>query len=171
MTAGQNSLIPEEAHYCAVHPDRETELRCIRCDRYMCMTCTVQSPVGYICRECARKADDKFFNGTSFDTLIYAGVPLAGGVLASLLFAFVPFLRFWILAMLLGIGTAGIVSEVARRLTDKRKGRRFPEAATAGALIGCAALALVFGMLDNFGYLIFAGVYIVTLYSRLRLRR
>ncbi|HLF80868.1 MAG TPA: B-box zinc finger protein, partial [Anaerolineales bacterium] len=39
---------------CANHPTRETSLRCKRCDKPICASCAVLTPVGYRCRECVR---------------------------------------------------------------------------------------------------------------------
>ena len=44
--------VTDEVTYCAVHPDRETGLRCNKCGRLMCAECAVPTPVGYRCREC-----------------------------------------------------------------------------------------------------------------------
>jgi len=43
-----------DATYCAVHPDRETGLSCTQCGAYICTQCTVQAPVGQLCKTCAR---------------------------------------------------------------------------------------------------------------------
>src|SRR4030043_252957 len=39
---------------CANHPNRETSLRCKRCNKPICASCAVLTPVGYRCRECVR---------------------------------------------------------------------------------------------------------------------
>src|SRR4030043_298820 len=39
---------------CANHPNRETSLRCKRCNKPICSSCAVLTPVGYRCRECVR---------------------------------------------------------------------------------------------------------------------
>jgi hypothetical protein len=42
-----------DATYCSVHPDRETGLSCTQCGAYICTQCTVQAPVGQLCKACA----------------------------------------------------------------------------------------------------------------------
>jgi len=42
------------APVCFRHPDRETYLRCSRCDRSICTDCMVAAPVGFQCPECVR---------------------------------------------------------------------------------------------------------------------
>lgn len=38
---------------CARHPQRETLLRCSKCERPFCVDCVVPTPVGHRCYECA----------------------------------------------------------------------------------------------------------------------
>jgi membrane associated rhomboid family serine protease len=37
---------------CYRHPDRETYIRCARCERYICPDCMTAAPVGFQCPEC-----------------------------------------------------------------------------------------------------------------------
>lgn len=41
---------------CYRHPDRETGIRCTRCDRPICPDCMVNASVGFQCKECVGKA-------------------------------------------------------------------------------------------------------------------
>jgi MFS family permease len=124
----------DDLTYCAVHPDKETGLRCNKCGRLMCAECAVQTPVGYRCKQCIRQHEDKFFTATPNDTLIViavcAGLALVGGVILGA----IGFGLF--LALILGVPAGGIVSEAALRAVKRRRSRYSGE-------IG--AVAVVFG--------------------------
>jgi MFS family permease len=130
-----NSMTSDEVTYCAVHPDRETSLRCNKCDRYMCSKCAVQTPVGYRCRECIRQLETKFYNASDIDQMLtFAVCAIITGVLAAIVQAMgIPIFIMLILGLPLG---GGFVAEAALRLTQRRRGRNSAYIATGGVLIG-----------------------------------
>ena len=44
--------------FCYRHPDRETWVRCGRCDQPICTRCAMQGPVGLRCRTCGKPSRD-----------------------------------------------------------------------------------------------------------------
>ena len=147
-------ITPDEIHYCQVHPDRETELRCNKCERYMCAQCAVSTPVGYRCRECVRQVENKFFSATNNDLLITfavsTGLCIIGGVIASLA-------NFILLNFFIGIVWAGLVSEAILRATKRRRGRNSGEIAVGGVIFGALVGAGLYATLiynDRYGRII-----------------
>ena len=128
------SVMTEEATYCAVHPDRETGLRCITCNRLMCVECAVRTPVGYRCRECVRGQQDKFYKAKTNDDLIVFGICVGLSAVAVAIVSQLPF-GIWI-ALIAGLPIGGGISEVALRATGRRRSRNSHTIAAAGAVIG-----------------------------------
>jgi hypothetical protein len=116
--------------HCAFHPDRETTLRCNRCERPICTKCAVLTPVGYRCKECVRGQQSVFETARPVDFVIAAVVSAIGVGIAVALLNLIGFWGFFA-APFVGGGLAEIVRAAVRR----RRGRRLPlMAATAGAV-------------------------------------
>lgn len=159
-------LIEEEVHYCTIHPDRETELRCKKCDRYMCVQCAVRTPVGYICRECDRQHDDKFFTGTNRDYMIVGAVCGIGSLVAS---AIVQIAVFPLFAFFIGAAVGSGISALARRLTGNRVGRQ-SAAVAAGTIVAGALIVLLFtrgiNLIGMVIYMVSAAMAAFAIFSR-----
>jgi hypothetical protein len=130
----ETELISDERTFCAVHPDRETALRCNKCGRFMCVQCAVQTPVGYRCRECVRGIQDKFYTAETPD---YVRVVLACAILAGAATALVSFIGIPLLFLIiLGLPLGGVIAEASVRLVSKRRGRGIDRIAAASAAVG-----------------------------------
>ena len=167
----EQSMI-EEVTYCEVHPDRETGLRCNKCNRYMCADCAVPTPIGYRCRQCVREHEDKFFTGTTVDYLIVFAVAAVITGLGYLGLNLIGIGRFLLFIIFLSIPVGGAVGEAALRLTGRRRGRYSGYVAAAGALVGAFAPGLILAgqLILAPTLLIYAGIVAFTAYGRFRLR-
>jgi membrane associated rhomboid family serine protease len=65
---------PEAVPTCFRHPDRETYVRCQRCDRPICPDCMREAAVGHQCFECVREGNR---------SVRQAQAPLGGAVVAK----------------------------------------------------------------------------------------
>jgi hypothetical protein len=137
----------ETTLYCANHPQRETSLRCNRCEKPICVKCAVLTPTGYRCKECVRGQQKVFETATLYDYGL--GIP-AAAVLAFIGGLIVPRLGWFtiFLAPVAGV----IIGEAVRVLTRRRRAPRlflFIAAATAiGSLL--PVLSLILSLLLSF---------------------
>lgn len=93
--------------YCYRHPDRETGIGCVRCERPICPECMVPAAVGFQCPECVRTG-----SGTGHSPSASAPRTIAGGAVAAD--------RRLVTKILLGVNLAVFVAVLAvgNRLVD-----------------------------------------------------
>jgi hypothetical protein len=116
---------------CYRHPNRQTTLRCNRCEKPICSQCAILTPVGYRCPDCVKGQQKVFDNSTPIDMPLAAIVSL---VCVGLATAVLDFLGFWGLFVAPVIG--GGIAEVVRWAVRRRRSRRLPWAAVAGGAVG-----------------------------------
>ena len=124
--------------YCANHPDRETSLRCNRCEKPICVQCAVLTPTGYRCKECVRGQQKVF------ETAQWIDFPLAFVIAAVLAFIgsqIASFLSFFtiFLAPIAGV----IIAEVVRFVIRRRRSKRLYQVAAAGVIVGALPRLLI----------------------------
>lgn len=124
--------------YCANHPDRETLLRCNRCDKPICTQCAVLTPTGYRCRECVRGQQKSFETAKTQDYIL---APLAAAALAfagSWLVRYAGFFTIF-LAPFAGM----LIAEAVKALTARRRAKTLFQLTAAGAVLGCLPMLLL----------------------------
>ena len=159
--------LPEHALVCANHLNRETGLRCNRCEKPICAQCAVRTPTGYRCRECVRGQQKVFDTAKSQDYVIAASV---GGILSFIGAVLAPIV-FWFVIFLAPVA-GGLIAEAIRYGIQRRRGKRLFQVAAAAVALG--SLAPVCGnlLLGNLGFsLLWQGIYMFlvtsTVYYRL----
>jgi len=121
--------------FCYRHPDRETMLRCARCERPICAECAVLTPTGYRCKECVRGQQKAFETALWRDypvaLLLSMGLSLGGSFIAGALGFFTIFI-----APIIGV----LISEAVRWAVGKRRSRALFRLAAVGAAAGAFPL-------------------------------
>ncbi len=116
---------------CYKHPNRETMLRCNKCDRPICTQCAVQTPTGYRCRECVRGQQKVFNNARAFDYVIAVVVAAGLAYLGTYVISFIGFFTIFVAPF---IGT--LIVEAVKKLTGGRRSRTLFIATTVAAALG-----------------------------------
>jgi hypothetical protein len=120
---------------CYRHPARTTALRCIECDRAICIDCAVAAPVGFKCPDHARTS--RAARGVIPVAGLVRGVG-AGIVVAVVLGVILSVVQIPFLGIILAYFAGTAVGEVTRRASG---GYRDP------VLARVAAIAAAIGML------------------------
>jgi hypothetical protein len=160
----------EDKTFCYKHPERETSLRCNRCEQLICTQCAVLTPTGYRCKDCVR-GQQKIFNTAQVQDYIF-GIAVAAllGYLGAILVRFVGFFVFFV-SPAIGVG----IAEAVRWVVKRRRAKSLYQSVTAAAVIGAlfnslpALLGLLFGSFDLFG-LLWSGIYIAFMAGSLYMR-
>ncbi len=128
----------EAALVCANHPGRETGLRCNRCNKPICVSCAVQTPVGYRCTECVRGQQEVYETASNLQVGAAAVISAVAAVFAIGILSFLGFFGL-ILAPVAGGG----IAEMVRISMRGGRSRNLPVAAAVGAGVG----VLLFGLI------------------------
>ena len=155
------------ATVCYNHPNRETSLRCNRCERYICADCAVLTPTGYRCKECIRSQQKIFDTSASIDFPVAFVVACVLSFLASLL---AGLLGFW--SLLIAPLAGGLIAEVVRRAIHRHRSPALFYTATAGVVCGALPSLLLALLTGNLFGALWPAAYLVlvapTVYYRLR---
>lgn len=129
----------EVVEYCYRHPDVETGLHCVSCNRPICARCSHPAAVGQLCPEC-RKGRRSVHYQVSAGTVAKAGLAavVAGGI-GSFITSFIPFFFLFFLGPALG----EMVLRVVDWATGSKRGRAVQIIAAIGLVAGAAMLTII----------------------------
>jgi len=127
--------------FCYRHPDRETWVRCGRCDQPICTRCAMQGPVGMRCKTCGKPSRDALTSLKPNQIAIGLAVPLGLGAVVGYFGA-----QFGFFMIVLGFFAGTIIAEALDRTIGIKRGPRILAIAITGIAIGGmlgASLSLV----------------------------
>jgi hypothetical protein len=130
---------------CAFHPNRETRLRCNRCDKPICIKCATHTPTGYRCPECIRSQQKIFVTTKWFDFIIAALISGAISYAGSLL---TGVLGFYTIFIAMGAGYLAVVA--TKKAISNRRSPLLAIVMSVSALL--ASLLPVFFYYYRFGF-------------------
>jgi hypothetical protein len=124
----------QERITCYNHPNRETVLRCNRCEQPICVQCAIKTPTGYRCKQCVKNQQKIFVTVKWFDypvAILVAGLLSALGCYFMMLIGQLCLIIPFIIGPSIGIG----IAESVRFLVHRRRSEwLFRATAIAGGL-------------------------------------
>jgi len=129
---------PTPQMVCYNHPNRETRLRCNRCERPICSECAVLTPTGYRCRECVRSQQKIFETANGADPFIGGAISLVLSFIGSFIASYLGFFTLFVAPI---VGT--IIAGAVRWAVKRRRSRLLFQGCTAAAVLGSLPLLLV----------------------------
>jgi len=129
-------MTTETTYRCANHPNRETLVRCGKCDKPICTDCMYMTPVGVRCRDCANLKPIPTYD-VGLGMLLRAalvGFPVA--TVLAVLIQITPIVNN--VAFFAAPFYGWLVAEAIARACNEKRGRR---------LQIVAGLAIAFGLL------------------------
>jgi hypothetical protein len=160
--------------YCYIHPDRETSLRCNRCERPICAQCAVRTPTGYRCRECVREQQKIYNTAEWYDYLVGFGTSTVLSLMASILLLVISgFIGFfmWFVSFALA-GAAGVlIANATQAVVRKRRSKQLFWLVAAGVVLGALPVILFLLFSGSLFSIVWQGLYLFiatpTVYARI----
>jgi hypothetical protein len=160
--------------YCYVHPDRETGLRCNRCERPICTQCAVHTPTGYRCKECVRDQQKIYNTAEWYDYLVGFGTSTVLSLIASILLVVISgFIGFfmWFVSFAIA-GAAGVfIANTTQTVLRKRRSKQLFWLVAAGVVMGALPVVLFLLLSGSFFSIVWQGLYLFiatpTVYARI----
>ncbi len=160
-------------NYCYVHPTREATLRCKRCERYICTSCAVRTPTGYMCRNCIREHQKSFDTAEGPDFIL--GFMAAGllSAVATFLVTLIGGIGFfgWFLIFIGAPIAATTIAESVRYATRRHRSRPLFITCVAGVVAGALPIVAFQILTMNIFGIIFQVIYLIVavplVYTRL----
>ena len=152
--------------YCARHPKVETNLRCGKCEAPICHKCSVQTPVGARCPDCAKRTRLPVFQVSKTGYLKALGIGVATAAVFGIVWGLiVPYLLgYGYLLILLG---AYIISELMNKALNHKRGRGL-QIIAGGCTILCYVFAIGTGLCINLFSLAALAIGVILATSRFR---
>ena len=147
---------------CTFHPKTETQLRCNRCNKPICIKCATHTPTGYRCPECIRSQQKIFITTKWFDQVIAAAIAGIISFLGSLFAINLGIFFMILLAMAAGYAIVWAVKKAIRN----RRSPLLKYVMSVSAFLG--SLIPVFGILTRdlslYGTIYGGGFYSIVWY-------
>jgi hypothetical protein len=117
--------------FCYRHPERETWVRCGRCDQPICTKCAMQGPVGFRCKQCGKLKNDPLTSFTTTQLALGSLGAIAGGAVNAFIGAQLGFFMIFI-----GFFAGGLIADLVMRFTGYKRGPVMMAVVFGGIVLG-----------------------------------
>ncbi len=130
-TKKEKKEIPKarDGDFCYRHQGTPTSLRCYDCDNLICIKCAQKTPVGYVCPDCKKELEDKYYTAKLTDYWIALAVaaPISL-IIGALVILGSSALGFWALIVMSAVGgfIGNLIGRIVKKAISGRRGRYIP---------------------------------------------
>ncbi len=152
-----------DVDHCYRHEDTPTSLRCYDCDKLICIKCANKTPVGYICPDCKKELEDKYYTAEPTDYWIALGVSVPLSILVGVMVVIGSgMLGFWALLIMSAVGgfIGNLIGRVVKMAIGNRRGRYIPHLVATMVGLGVSWGFLYMLMMGNIIGMVVLGLYV-----------
>ena len=151
---------PAEPVYCLRHRDRETGLRCGRCNDPICPECMVQAAVGHICPSCVTWERNPVAQVANSRLLTAVGAGLGAGILLAIVITVLSALFGGVLSLIMWAVAGFLIGQAVHVAANRSRARALRYVAGGSAAFSWALAAIFIGISFTFIWLVFAVIQV-----------
>ena len=151
---------PAEPVYCLRHRDRETGLRCGRCNDPICPECMVQAAVGHICPSCVTWERNPVAQVANSRLLTAVGAGLGTGILLAIAITVLSALFGGVLSLIMWAVAGFLIGQAVHVAANRSRARALRYVAGGSAAFSWALAAIFIGVSFTFIWLVFAVIQV-----------
>ena len=146
---------------CNVHPEVDTGLTCVRCGKYICPRCMVQTAVGARCQECGKAQTIPAYVISLRQYIVAFGVSVSIGAVVGIAWGFLLAAIGWIffIPWLLAMGAGYVIGESVTTSVNRKRGSGLAAVSVVGVVMAFV-LALAIGSGFSIGDLVFGLLFL-----------
>lgn len=128
--------VPDEpgVYWCAKHRKVKTRLRCGRCERPICIKCTVYGPTGARCPDCASNRSAHIYQVAPLQYLLAFVAATVAGCIGGAIASMVGTMALWLALYAPAIGP--VLGKLVTTITGGKRGPKLATVVSIGLVTG-----------------------------------
>ncbi len=151
---------PSEPVYCLRHRDRETGLRCARCNDPICPECMVQAAVGHICPSCVTWERNPVGQVANSRLLTAVGAGLGAGLLLAIAITVLSALFSGFFGLIMWAVAGFLIGQAVHVAANRSRAPVLRYVAGGSAAFSWALAAIFIGISFTVLWLVFAVIQV-----------